>query len=73
MLVTSKSISPSHSAIFSQTKSILGVGAAVKSILFDATYSRADAKSVNDKDFNLNWLQGVFTFYNAVQNLLYQS
>ena len=51
MLVTSTPVSPGHSVIISSTKSILGFGAVVKSILFGTISSKADAKSINDNGF----------------------
>ena len=83
MLVTSTSVFPAHSVINSQPKSILGFGTAVKSILLGAISSKADSKPINDNGFLsdfayglnfffLDWLQGVFPFYHAEQNLLYQ-
>ena len=83
MLVTSTSVSSVQSVIISQTRSILGFGTAVKSILFGTISSKADAKSISGNGFlsdlangcvfALVWLQVVFSFYHAVQNLLYQS
>ena len=51
MLVTSTSVSPSHSVIISRTKLILGFGIAVKSIPFGTIFSRVDTKSISDNDF----------------------
>ena len=67
ILVTSTSLFPAHYLIISQTKSILGFGAAVKSILFGTISSRADTKSVNDNGFlsdlanELNFFSGLTT------------
>ena len=51
MLVTSTSASPAYSVRISRTKSDLGYGTVVESILFNALSSRADAKSINDNIF----------------------
>ena len=61
MLVSSTSVFRSHSVILSQTKSILGFGTAVKSILFD-TISRADAKSINGNGFLSDLAKGLKFF-----------
>ena len=72
MLVTSRSVSPAHSVIISQTKSILGVGTAVKSILFGTISSRADAKSINDNGFLSDLANGLnFIFRLATRGLLF--
>ena len=51
MLVTSTSVSPAQSVTISRTKSILGSGTALKTILFGTIFSRANAKSINDNGF----------------------
>ena len=63
MLVTSTSVSPAHSVIISQTKSILGFGTAVKSILCNTISSRADAKSINDNGFLSDLANGLNFFF----------
>ena len=59
MLVTSTSVFAAHSVIISQTKSILGFGTAVKSILFDTTSSRADEKLINGNGFISDLAEGM--------------
>ena len=63
MLVTSTSVSPAQSVIISQTKSILGFGRTVKSILFGTISSRADAKSINDNGFLSDLGKGLNFFF----------
>ena len=63
MLVTSTSVSPAHSVIISQTKSILGFGTAVKSILCNTISSRDDAKSINDNGFLSDLANGLNFFF----------
>ena len=62
MLVTFKPVSPAFSVIISRTMSILGLGTAVKSILFGAIYSRAVVQSINDNGF-LSDLANVLGFF----------
>ena len=62
MHVTSTSVSPVQSVIISRTKSILGFGTAVKSIMFGTISSRADTKSINDNGF-LSDLANVLNFF----------
>ena len=82
VFVTSTSASPVQFVVISQTKSILGFGTAVKSILFqfleDLMQNQWRAMVfyliwLTGLIFSLDWLQGVFSFYHAMQNLLYQS
>ena len=63
MLVTSTSVSPAHSVIISQTKSILGFGTVVKSILFGTISSRANVKSINDNGFLSDLANGLNFFF----------
>ena len=62
MFVTSTSVS-FCSVIISRTKSILGFGTEVKSILFGAIPSRADAKSFSDNGFFSDLTIGLNFFF----------
>ena len=72
MLVTSTSVSPAQSVIISQTKSILGFGRTVKSILFGTISSRADAKSINGNGFLSDLGNGLNFFFGlAARSILF--
>ena len=62
MLVTSTPVSHAHSVTNFRTKSILGFGAAVKSILFGIIPSRPDAKLINNNGF-LSDLANALNFF----------
>ena len=57
------SVSPPQTVIISRTKSILGFGAAVKSMLFGTISWRADAKSINNNGFLSDLANGLNFFF----------
>ena len=71
MIVTSTSVSPVQPAIISQTRSILGFGTAVKSILFGTISSRADPKLINDNGFLSDLVNGLNFFFGLVTSGLF--
>ena len=72
MLATSTSVSPAHSVIIFQIKSILGFGTEEEYILFGTITSRANAKSINENGFLSDLANGLNFFFGlAPRGLLF--